>query len=567
MTLIKGPIYSLFLAVASILHIPFQLFHALLYSIACLYLLNAIKSIIPIKKTFYYLIYLVILFNPFVLPLRVLRDYIYSDFIFIIIGAIVYIYHYRDNRIKLKKHSIVLGFAIFSFWFTREEGIWLTPIFIAYILILIFIKNKSSFIKSLIFSLITLFSLTSAVSLLNLYHYKTSSIVDFTDGDFKHAIGLLSHITASPTKDDHIPVSEEKRLIAYSVSPTFRTLQPILEDKNNPWKTTTCTIYPLACGDFAGGWFMWALREATAQSGHYSSPEIKREFYNSISNELQTACDNKVIECTDPSLFNFLPSLPDNFVTKFLQKYREGLKLLFLYNKPMDNWGYSSYSESALKITRPTYLYPSADYDAVRYYSGYIKSDNNNLFLCNNEDCRKVQMSPSPDLVSHFNNEKYSNIRFSFLSFKDSKLCLNVSPAKECLSLNVPSKSAINNNSLNIHFDTMDYYLKKSNHSVKTNNYVFNFYIAYKFIIILLVVGALRGLFSLKYTWKNKENQLVLLLSFTIASCIGLRIVMLALIDITSFPGFDQHYLSPAYSLLLLMLVLLSTLKFKGSSS
>ena len=46
-----------------------------------------------------------------------------------------------------------------------------------------------------------------------------------------------------------------------------------------------------------GGWFMWALRDAVAAAGHYSSGTAAADYYRRLANEINIACDEGRLEC------------------------------------------------------------------------------------------------------------------------------------------------------------------------------------------------------------------------------------------------------------------------------
>ena len=62
--------------------------------------------------------------------------------------------------------------------------------------------------------------------------------------------------------------------VVAEVVPAFKPLELALEP-GEPlfgWQAPGCSAILTTCGDIAGGWFVWALRDAAAQNKFYISP-------------------------------------------------------------------------------------------------------------------------------------------------------------------------------------------------------------------------------------------------------------------------------------------------------
>jgi hypothetical protein len=151
-------------------------------------------------------------------------------------------------------------------------------------------------------------SLPIAVSLVNLHCYGVFMTVDI-NGQFEHALEALESIKQKNQKP-YLSISNEVRNDAYSISPAFRRLQPLLDDPGNPgvtkWKTVGCQILPASCGDYGVGWFMWALRDASAIDGNYKTASTAASFYKDVSDEINGACRSGKLSCFH-SLLPFMP--------------------------------------------------------------------------------------------------------------------------------------------------------------------------------------------------------------------------------------------------------------------
>ena len=156
LTLIKGPVYPLFIAFSYLLGMPLLFSEQILYSIACFIAIYSLKPICNNKYIFIFS-FIFILFNPFLynypLPGRVLRESFSISLILIvfssILGAVGYIkYSSRAFFVWV----LIFSFSLSSVWYTREEGIWLLPPIVIFILLFFFNKTekKTAFNKKVI---------------------------------------------------------------------------------------------------------------------------------------------------------------------------------------------------------------------------------------------------------------------------------------------------------------------------------------------------------------------------------------------------------------------------------
>src|SRR4029077_11249160 len=71
------------------------------------------------------------------------------------------------------------------------------------------------------------------------------------------------------------------------------------------------------CGDYAGGWFMWAFRDAVADIGEYRTPQAAIEFYRSMATEINRACREGRLTCRYSPVAELPPIIPDNVANTF----------------------------------------------------------------------------------------------------------------------------------------------------------------------------------------------------------------------------------------------------------
>ena len=307
---------------------------------------------------------------------------------------------------------------------TREEGIWIVP----GLLIMLFLKAlqlkkqnlpiKDVFSRFACFSLIaTLF--VSLIALINYHNYGKFEVVDFKGKAYSQALKSLNSVDVGSDLP-YLPVSFDKRQEIYRVSPTFSQLKDYFEDKGKGWTSPGCKIYPWTCGDYAGGWFAWALRDAVASKGYYESPVRAAEFYNNITKEIETACDIGIIKCrTNP--IPFMPNITMTQLKELPEKTVEALKLAMVQFPVPATEGPSWDPLDQLQRTRLFLGSPRttpAPSEQRIELSGWFYSNNRDWIVLNcsmngTKIKRQVDRISSPDIAEDFKNPNADFQRFS----------------------------------------------------------------------------------------------------------------------------------------------------------
>ncbi len=88
-----------------------------------------------------------------------------------------------------------------------------------------------------------------------------------------------------------------------------------------------CAWYPWTCGDIAGGWFFWALRDAAAQEGHYETPAAAADFFGRLRDQVVTACHQGLLACDNWKLGQ-TPHLNVEQISQIPQTVLDGLHIL-----------------------------------------------------------------------------------------------------------------------------------------------------------------------------------------------------------------------------------------------
>jgi hypothetical protein len=318
LTLAKGPFYPVFIACACLLHVPLFTAQQLLYAAGCGLVVRALRPH-GLRDGFRLGLFAALLFNPVTYDAnvlaRVMRQDIISALTLLIMAGLLGLHFRREGPPRrMLPWSLLLGCSLAAFWLTREEGVWLLPA-----LMLPWAGTVWSVVRGRAPGFVirlTLLALPAvlwaagmlAVSTLNWRHYGVFTTCEFRHPAFKAAYKALVRVKPAHWHPA-IPVARETRKRIYAVSPAFAELKPHLEGQlGKNWAATSqqMTHMPPAKRELAGGWFMWALRDAVHDSGHADTAVEAMAFYERLAAEVNSAFDERLIEA-GPRGIGFMP--------------------------------------------------------------------------------------------------------------------------------------------------------------------------------------------------------------------------------------------------------------------
>jgi hypothetical protein len=193
-------------------------------------------------------------------------------------------------------HAVWTGVAFAVLWNTREES-FLIPVILGVFFMLAFLQRTDAPTRKahLVFWLKrtgavvgTLAVLVAAVYSANYRAFHSFSKSDLSSPAFEKAFKALLRIKPSYSLR-YIAVNMEALRLAYEVSPTFAQLKPQFEATvGRNW--TNPAFDTLGVREY-GPWFMWALRNVTANAGYYRDPVSTNAFYRKFTREINQACD------------------------------------------------------------------------------------------------------------------------------------------------------------------------------------------------------------------------------------------------------------------------------------
>ncbi len=345
MTLMKGSGYPIFLAAAHILGMSAVFAHAVFYCMAVAYLSWAILRYTR-SRAFALSVFLLTLWNFGPDTSRIIRDSIVTPLYLIMLAGLVLGLLVHEGK-QRRLHLIIAGGAFGFFWITREDA-FVLAVTVALLFLAGLLRQRTATPAGLGFmgrnravavEVILFLAAASAVilvpSTINFAKYRYFGVVDIK-GDFESALESLQSIKSGPPVP-YVPVPRASRELAYSVSPTFAQLKDPLDDPSSPlqgWKEVGCQALPQACGEYGGGWFQWALRDAVAMRGGYRDARTSAAFYRSIRAEIRAACAAKRIDCYR-TIIPFMPRVSGRQLAAIPGAFAEGLAKLTFYVEPM----------------------------------------------------------------------------------------------------------------------------------------------------------------------------------------------------------------------------------------
>jgi len=307
-TLVKGPGYALFLAFISLFRFPETLAVATL-NCASIGIVSYMTQRVFRSSFLAFVVFESLLWNFGPDTLRAIRETIYTPECLVTFACLVLaLFVAKERRFYCAALS---GLALGWFWITREEGLVILPT-IAILGAAAFHKTikKGGSVRPITKTFVALVSLAvlvvASIATTNLITYGVFRVVDIK-GNFQKALEALESV--KPYKYvQFVAVPESTRGKVYRISPRFAQLKRFLDEHSavQDWKQVGCPVYPSSCGDYAGGWFMWALRDAVADDGQYLDAQAASTFYHQLAQDIEKACRAGTVTC-EGRVIPFMP--------------------------------------------------------------------------------------------------------------------------------------------------------------------------------------------------------------------------------------------------------------------
>jgi len=350
-TLMKGPMYSLFIAGAFLSGLPLPLAQHLLYLLGCVLLVLALRPCFDASWQAFGA-FILLWWQPMsYVELDILRQNIYTPLTLLVFAALCALETRRAARLYVRlAWGALLGTAAAAFYLTREEGVWILPG--AALLIGISAWNAwragerlRPLFAPISTAVICAAAILIAICTLNYRYYGWFGTVEFRAPEFLSAYGALQRPVPSE-QIPYVPVTRDVRLKLYQVSPSFAELKPCLEGSVGlEWANYSdfLTGRPGEELQIGGGSFIWALRDCVIASGHGNTAREALDFYRSVGSEINRACDEGRIAPARPRRDTMVPRWRPEHARRLLENAPRYTAEFFLFSGfsayPTNSWG------------------------------------------------------------------------------------------------------------------------------------------------------------------------------------------------------------------------------------
>lgn len=331
LTLVKGPAYPLFLALNSFTGIPLSLSEPTLYFGACLFFAASIYRVRP-SRLLFFSVFAAALLCPavYIVRDRVLREFFFDAELMVLMGLWMRLFltGVRPGYLLMIASGLVLGL----FWMTREESILIVPCLVvmaAFPLVNQFKGSLKPTLVTLVVVCASAVTVKTAVGTLNYVHYGRFVTDEMVDGSFQRVLVAMQRVGAVYNKP-YVPVPKEAREAIAQQSPTFAMIKPTIDKIG---VDAFCKITPESCGDIAGGYYLWAIRDAAATQGAHVSAAAAQAYYEKMAIEIEQACASGRLQCVSwlPPL---IPPIPAQQWSKVPDVVERGVGIIFYQYNP-----------------------------------------------------------------------------------------------------------------------------------------------------------------------------------------------------------------------------------------
>jgi hypothetical protein len=572
-TLIRGIGYPLFLALDYMTGLPIGIGQGLLYFVAVTYA-SLILSKICRNKIMFFVLPILLLTLPILYAVelqRLLRDYFYLSITLLVFSALFDLLFVKGSSRQHSWRAVILGLLLGVFWLTREEGIWIVP---AIIIALVFSayqqKRHQSHMLPRVFLAKILTTLASAALVIvatgsmNKLFYGRFVVNEIKDSSFQSAYNALQRASYMYHKP-YLPVAKQARLRIYEQSPTFAKLKSYLDPdgKPSPWNYgCNLEIYRNICGDIAGGWFIWALRDAAAGVGAYRDPNTAAHFFDAIAREVDSACSQGRLQCLS-RLPPLVPYMKLDEVLALPPHIAHALEFIAM-RPPISVDAEKSIIDGNARervlefLNYPTHFEapPGVQFNLNGWYRGqgneWITIEGVGL-----QGTSKISRDPSPDLVSGFSDPLLDHNRFHV-----SGTCYTKKPCslifkdehQNTLDIALPQINAplgITIGGGQIYFDVLEWTSREfPTWRAALYERWARFTLAIKPLSSdFIIVGWVAFFAVMLRALLLRRMSATLMTASTLVIAVLCRAILLGLIDASSFPAVHYTYCAPAIPL------------------
>jgi hypothetical protein len=345
--------------------------------------------------------------------------------------------------------------------------------------------------------------------------------------------------------------------------------------------SSACAKLPSTCGDIGGGWFVWAFRDAVAKAGYYDSARHALSYYRDLAKEINQLCDRGKLDCEAPKSglmpslnLHYLQMIPASFAKVFYKVITlaelDGSASLSVYNSLQASQGSLAEVKQFAELThnRANPTQSESEFKHLKVL-GWVSTTNYSIRLPNEKNgyIKSYQVLPSPDLVRVFGKSSLNQSRFE-LQLACNQCIISVFDQTNQEIFKVPlldsqAWSGAKPDGIRYQLDAIEDISKPK--LIDVNQYKLAvveflnrsiYQIVLPCMTVLAIVLYFLFLGIALQRKKFNPSPLYLLATPFLIACFT-RMIILTLIDISSFPGTFYVYLAPCISLLYVFTILI----------
>ena len=395
-TLVKLPGYSFWIAGARWLGIPLLLSQQLV-SLAVAYLVGVLALRWRVSAGGAAAASALYIFSPHTFSFvqtRAVRDYLFGELTTLVL-VVAALFLTTERRSGAYLWALFTAPLLAYYCTIREEYYWIAPSILAISLIDCYFSKTRAGLgrihRTALWLIPCLAGVLTALSLLShvneRYYGGSLHYVRESGSGFSRALNAFRLFSGMPERP-YVPVSKEMLAQAAKVSPSFAIISDRVNEMINSQYTNEGALLFTEHGDVLAGSIPFVLLSAAAQFGKADSLPIHSEFFNSIADEIEAACQQGTASCHDKP--NRYPSLTD---VGFLRRFGRYLGLT-MYQTLLVPTRVGEYYGDIQMV--PVYSWIVGDEytpEIQARVDEYIGFDGAR-YLADNEDVRRIGMDP-----------------------------------------------------------------------------------------------------------------------------------------------------------------------------
>lgn len=318
LTLAKGPGYPFFIALAHGFRVDLKVAEQIVHLCACAAV--ALAVLVCTRRTWAATAgFAFLALDPSNFGANsadVMRDNLFASLgvLVLALGFLTAVSVVRRSRwVWLVLGAVSTGVVGAAYWLTREEGVTILPPLAVTLLGVLAITWRSrrrdggprhrswrGIARPVVATVLVAVCAgvpLYAVGAVNEARYGVPLLNDQGEGTFLRAYADWTRVDAGP-RPARVPIDADQREAVYRVSPAARELRQSLEDPENQWRGFGCAAETADECEYAGGWMIWALREAAAARGHFDTAADAQAFFGRLSDDIEAACGDGRLTCS-----------------------------------------------------------------------------------------------------------------------------------------------------------------------------------------------------------------------------------------------------------------------------